>query len=403
MNRLHPSLRWSIAVALVALFIAGARVLWPFLTPLALALLLTYMLVPLVNRIERNTGWPRTGATAFVYVWLLLGLVLIPLLVVPVVVEQVQALEPILTSGIEEIGQTIEARGSWTILGQRLNLFQLYQGVSDQLLALTTSLASVSLEVALGLASTFVSTVVWLLLILVISFYVVRDSPNIASYFWSLIPREHRVETYYLTQRLNRTWNAFLRGQLLLCTAIFVATTVVLLVLGVPQALFLGILAGLMNLIPNLGPVLSAIPAILLALVQGPSHFEMSNLLFALLVAGAYTLIQQLEINILVPRIIGSSVQLHPAMVLLGTIIGFSTIGLLGIFLAAPLLASIRVIGGYAYRKLLDPTFEPPGIVLPPELVAISDPRERPVSPLRTPSESPTLSPWRQWVARVRR
>ncbi|MGH2541284.1 MAG: AI-2E family transporter, partial [Ardenticatenaceae bacterium] len=395
--------RAGIGVALVALLLLALRVLWPFLTPLALALLLTYILIPLVSRVEHNTGWSRTGATAFVYLLLLLVLVLVPVLVVPVIVEQVQALVPTLEQGINALGDSIANLGPRRFLGQVIDPFQLYTDFAGQLVALTTSIASSSFNVVFGVATTFVSTLLWLLFILVISFYIVRDSHNIACYFWSLIPREHRLEVYYLTRRLHATWNAFLRGQLTLSTVIFAATTLALLILGVPQALFLGTLAGILNLMPNIGPILSAIPAVILALVGGSTHLEVSNVLFALIVIGAYTLIQQLESNILVPRIIGGSVHLHPAIVLLGTIIGLSTVGLLGIFLAAPTLASLRVIGGYAYRKLLDPDFEPAGTVLPSEIAAITDPRERPPVAVPSPEDSPPLPPWRQWLERLRR
>ncbi|MDQ4078791.1 MAG: AI-2E family transporter [Chloroflexota bacterium] len=402
-TRWHPSLRLGIGIALVTLFLLGARILWPFLTPLALALLLTYILVPIVDRVQRNTGWSRTAATLFIYLLLLIALALVPALVGPTIVNEVQALVPTLERGIEQLGDLIADLGTPTILGQSLDPYELYQSFAGQLVSLTTSIASSSVNVVFGVATTFLSTVLWLLFILVISFYIVRDSTNIAQYFWSLIPRENRLEVYYLTRRIDRTWNAFLRGQLLLSTVIFGATTFVLTLLGVSQALFLGILAGILNLIPNLGPILSGIPAVTLALVQGSTHFDMSNGLFALVVLAAYVVIQQLESNFLVPRIIGGSVHLHPAVVLLGAIIGLSTVGVLGIFLAAPTLASLRVIGGYAYRKMLSPDFQPTGVVLPPEISAIPDPRERPPTPIPSPTSAPSLPRWQEWLGRFRR
>ncbi|NOZ06087.1 MAG: AI-2E family transporter [Chloroflexi bacterium] len=106
---------------------------------------------------------------------------------------------------------------------------------------------------------------------------------------------------------------------------------------------------------PNLGPIISMIPAILIALFQGSSHLPISNGWFVLIVLGTYTLIQQIENNVLVPRIIGGSVDLHPVVVLVGAVAGASIGGILGIFLAAPTLATVRVLAGYAYGKLLAP------------------------------------------------
>ena len=98
----------------------------------------------------------------------------------------------------------------------------------------------------------------------------------------------------------------------------------------------------------------AAIPAVLIAYFQGSAHLPLSNGWFALLVIGLYVVIQQFENNILVPRIIGRSLNLHPLVVIIGVIGGASLAGIMGIFLAAPILASLRIVGGYVYSKLLD-------------------------------------------------
>jgi predicted PurR-regulated permease PerM len=107
-------------------------------------------------------------------------------------------------------------------------------------------------------------------------------------------------------------------------------------------------------LIPNLGPVLALIPAVIVALVQGSTYLPVSNLTFALIVFGLYGLIQQLEGNLITPRIVGQAIELPPVVVLVGVIIGTSTAGLLGAVLAAPIVATGRVILLYAWNKILD-------------------------------------------------
>lgn len=402
MNHLWPpTLRNWVVIAFVAIFVLGVRILSPFLTPLSLSLLLTYILVPVVNRLEHKTGWPRTLVAIFVYLLLIIIIALIPVLFVPVIVTQVEALVPTLIVGINQLEVIIAEQGELSILNQPLNPDELFSQLSSSLINLSTSLASSSLTIVFGFAATFLSTLIWLLFILFISFYIVRDSPNIYYYFWGLVPHEARHEVYYLVRRIDQTWNAFLRGQLILSGAMFVITTITLSILGVPQALFLGFLAGLLNFIPNIGPVLCSIPAIALALIQGSSHFELSNWVFAIIVAMTYVIIQQLEGNILVPRIIGGSVNLHPAMIIVGAIIGFSLIGILGIFLAAPTLASLRVILGYAYRKLIDPEFKPQQIELPPDILTTTDPRQRSMIPIPSPNDPPIIPKWRQWLRRT--
>jgi len=114
------------------------------------------------------------------------------------------------------------------------------------------------------------------------------------------------------------------------------------------------LLAGVMEFVPNLGPLLAAIPAILLALFRGSSYLPLTNFWFAVLVTGLYLLIQQIENNLLVPRILGHSLKLHPLVVLTGLIVGGSLAGILGMLLAAPVLATLRVIGYYVFCRLYD-------------------------------------------------
>jgi hypothetical protein len=121
-----------------------------------------------------------------------------------------------------------------------------------------------------------------------------------------------------------------------------------------------------LEVIPNLGPVIALIPAVLVALVQGSNFLPVSNLAFALIVVLVYTLIQQIENNFLVPRIMGQSLKLHPLFVLVGVVVGASFAGILGAFLAAPVLASLKVLGIYAHAKIIDqdPLAQPSVIVV---------------------------------------
>ena len=171
-------------------------------------------------------------------------------------------------------------------------------------------------------------------------------------------------------RRINLTWRAFFRGQILLSISVGFVTFVTTALLGLPGALVLGILAGVLEVVPNLGPVLAAIPAVLLALIQGSRFLPLDNWVFALIVAGLYVLIQQVENNLLVPRIMGHSLDLHPMIVLIGVVVGTATAGILGAFLAAPLLASLKVLGMYAHAKLTDQVpFQKPVLPEAPDVV----------------------------------
>ena len=116
----------------------------------------------------------------------------------------------------------------------------------------------------------------------------------------------------------------------------------------------MGVLTGVLAFIPSIGSVIAGVIAALVALAQGSSWIPVSNFVFALIVVGLYILLFQLESLYLLPRIVGRRVQLHPVVVIVGTIAGALVGGVLGIFLAAPVIASARVLLGYTYSKLLD-------------------------------------------------
>jgi len=142
-----------------------------------------------------------------------------------------------------------------------------------------------------------------------------------------------------------------------LCLVMGIVIFVVALIIGLPNAITLAIIAGLMELIPTFGPILAAIPAVLIAAIQSDASWLgrlMSPFWFAILVLAIYGVANQLENYFLVPRIIGHHLKLHPMAVLLGVLGGASVAGILGILLAAPVLASIRLIWMYIYYKLTD-------------------------------------------------
>ena len=110
-----------------------------------------------------------------------------------------------------------------------------------------------------------------------------------------------------------------------------------------------------LNMIPTFGPILAAIPGVLAALLQGSTRWpDLENFWFALIVAGIYIVVVQAQANIIAPKVMGTAVQLRPAIVLIGLLVGFQVGGLLGSLLAVPVIASIRDVGVYVWAKLTD-------------------------------------------------
>jgi predicted PurR-regulated permease PerM len=219
------------------------------------------------------------------------------------------------------------------------------------------TIGSQSLAVFGSIASATLSTFGWTFLVLFLSFYLVKDQDHLFHLLLNLTPESYQTDLIHISHELQLTWDAFLRGQLVLSGVMGLIIFIVALILDLPNALLLALIASLMEFLPTIGPVLAAVPAVLIALFQSHNSWVgnlMSPFWFAVLMAGIYGLIFQLENYYLVPRIMGRRLQLHPLVVIMGALAGASVAGVLGILLAAPTLATARLLFSYVYAKLMD-------------------------------------------------
>jgi HAD superfamily hydrolase (TIGR01509 family) len=358
------SRRWSPLtkqIVVVGGLVAAVWLVFRFssiLSPLIISLMLAYILTPMVNWIHHRIRIPRWIILLCVYLLLLVALTLTPALVIPGLIDQFTDLQldlqSVTRSTIEWLTQPIR------IFDYTIEIPNYYDQITKTLEGLVSPFASGAVSVVVGVAS----SLAWLIFILVVSFYLVKDSARIDRYMKGLIPLDYRVEILELVTQVNMIWHAFFRGQIILGLIMGITVAVVVSALGLSNGLMLGLLAGVLEIVPTIGPTIAAVPAIFLALFQGSSYIPVSNLWFAVIVAGVYAIIHQIENNYLVPRIIGRSVKLHPAVIIVGALIGATVGGILGILLAAPVIGTLRVVIKYAYRKTLD--LEPFGDVLTP-------------------------------------
>ncbi len=348
--------RWVV----VGLIIAGAilfSMVRKILFPVILALLLAYLLNPLVERLMK-IRLSRALATILTYFILLIALAGGTSILVPMVVQQVSSINLDFVAIYESVRQIVADYQTITILDFSIELSAILQSLEDRLIELATGFASRSaeelVEISFGVASGFVSTFVWLIFILVVSFWLIKDADKMMGSLAGLIPLDYRDDVEGLGYSVGDVWNSFFRGLLLLSLIVGVITGVTMWLAGVKNALLLGMLAGVLEVVPTFGPVIAAIPGVAVAFFQGSTHLPVANGWFALLVLGLYVMIQQAENNLLAPRIIGASVKLHPLVVLVGAIGGYSIGGILGAFLAAPVIGTSRILGEYIYKKLVE-------------------------------------------------
>jgi predicted PurR-regulated permease PerM len=337
-----PTRRWSSTTKIIViLFVVILLVLivYRFLDPIV-----TF----LTNRLRLSRGL-AAGLVILVLIIAMMGVVATPVAAVPSIQAAVESMQEEATSVVNEIDSFLR-QPPIEILGYTIDLSELYDELSALLRSFISSVAQGTLNVVLNIASGFL----WLIFILMITFYLLKDADRIVTQMDKLPPQDYREDFSRLRLEITEVWQAFLRGQLLLGIVIAIVVTVGCMALGVRYAPVLGLLAGLLEVIPSIGPTIAAVPAILLALFQENTFLGMSNFWYAALVAGMYILIQQLENNFLVPRIMGRSLNLHPVLVLVGVVVGGSLGGVLGILLAAPTLATMKVIGRYVFYRVYD-------------------------------------------------
>ncbi len=354
--------KWT--VSLVLLFLGG-YLFYRFrelLPPLILAALLAYVLSWPVDVLSKRFRLSRGVATALVYLLLLAALVALALVGVPALVSQVQSLNVDLQA---LIGRAEEALGrNFIILGQRVDGRLVLEQVRGMVQRGVEALVSGTLSMVVNV----VSSVALGVFVVVISFYLVKDGPMIREYLASLPPPGYREDFLRLRDEVGTIWGAFFRGQMTLAAVVGGLFIVLGLVIGLPAAIPMGVLAGLLEFLPSLGHGIWLTLASILAFFFGSTWLPLPHWAFVVLIVSIHVIFQQFDINYLIPRIVGRRVHLHPLVVILGLLAGAILGGVLGLLLAAPTIASLRVLGRYVYARLfdLDPFPSPVAEPLPP-------------------------------------
>jgi len=346
--------RWStgtkrivVLSAAVLLFLALNR-LRALLAPLIVAMILAYILNPIVEGLRRLLRIPRTAAAILIYLGLLALIAVGPALLIPPFIAAVQGFAGDFPNLVARFGERLEQP---LVVGEfQLDLTTGYQQIQGSL----EGLVSTAAQQTVSIVSNVASALLWSIFVLVASFYMVKDAPHLTRWAEEVVPPEVRADYRRLMEQIAATWNAFLRGQLILCVTMGLVVGITMSIIGLPKAWLIGLLFGALEFIPNLGPLIASVPAVLLALFEGSTWLPLSNLWFTVLVIGVNVAIQQLENTILVPRIIGSSLNLHPLVVLIAVLAGSQVAGILGILLAAPIVATLRILVEYVYYRLLD-------------------------------------------------
>ena len=353
-------------VLLVAAMIVLIGILWAargVLGPYLAGLLIAYLLSPMVGFFERaicklgqheRTRFfrrlARPVAVGLTYLIVIAALVGFFAVGVPMLVQQGRALweerEVVWEYLTDFFNDLVE---QYRLLDPRIQT-----RIEDTLANFTTKIGDVMQQAVEGTAVAISYTISLVLAIVVIPFwmfYLLRDSHHLSLRVVEFLPPSLRPDILALVRIFDAAMGAYLRGRLFLGMVIGVVSSIFFTVMGVRFALFLGLIAGIFEMIPSIGPTLGAIPAILVALAQDPT--------LALWVALFAFVVQQVENLFLTPQVLGESVKLHSVVIMVVLIIGSEIAGIVGLFLAPVVTAILRDVFLYVYYRISEEPLAP--------------------------------------------
>ncbi len=350
LTRIVVTIWGSIGALLLAAFVVWVgtevRIIW---LPLVFATGIVVVLNPLVSRLQRLRA-PRLIGTVVAYLLLVVVLVAFGSALSVPVVQQAEDL----ANRLPELYQTVYAQVESVSdsLGLAIRLPETTEQISEWLSDRENlgALGGLADNLGAGLGDTFwrllggvAEAVAVMVLAPVLAFYVLTDLPRLRSLLLSLTPHRHKEEVIYLLSAITSTISRFARGQLLVATVVAVLGSLVMWGLDLPFWLIVGVLSGVLNLIPFAGPVAGAALAFLVSLLVGK---PLTGLVAILL----FTAIQQFDNHVLTPLVQKSRVKLSAFTIVVSLVIGASVGGFLGILIAVPVVGLFRLLAGHFWR-----------------------------------------------------
>jgi predicted PurR-regulated permease PerM len=326
----------ALLVAVVVLYF-----LRDFLGAFVLGAAISFLIQPAVTRLV-SAGVPRVVAISLLFVVIIVILAGVVLLIVPLGIKEVAQLQRQVPSLAAAAQQQINMlQGSPMLIG----------GFTIDLKGITDTINSHLKDYLLGQAGnavtiglTALTTLLQVVLMFIVAFLLALDAPALRRSLRRLVPNDYRTDFDQIWRKLRVMLYAYVRGQLIVAALIGFFSGVACFALGLADPVALGLIAGVTALIPYLGPFIGAIPAVLVGLAASPSK--------ALLVALVYFLISNVILNFVYPKVMGDAVRLPPVLIIVAFIAGFSWAGILGMFVAVPIAATLRILFDHIYPRL---------------------------------------------------
>ncbi len=352
------SLKMVVGLVITGLVLALLINFRSIIGPLILAFIIIYLLHPLAAFLNTHSRLSWRASVNVIYFSLLIIVITLITMAGLAVLQQIESLIKTIESFVVNLPTLLQSlSGKIILIGPfRLDLTQFTDlgVVGTQVLNTLQLVISRAGTLAGSFATATVTTIAEFFFVMIISYFVLLDTgkvPNVLDYI--NIPG-YSADIQKMTAALGRIWNAFLRGQLTIVIMVILTYMVLLSVLGIRYAVALAILAGIARFVPYIGAYVTYVILALVTYFQGGNYFNLVPIYYSLIAIGLCVVVDQVYDNLVSPRIMGRSLGVHPAAVLVVAIIAANLIGLVGLILAAPVLASVTLVMRYIVRKILD-------------------------------------------------
>jgi predicted PurR-regulated permease PerM len=352
-----PTTKLIVGLTVMGIVVALMIQFRTIIGPLILAFVVAYLLSPVAFWLSEKTRLSWRAAVNLIYLFLLILIAGLSTVAGLAIFQQLQSLINFVEVFVKDLPNIVADVSSrvYTFGPFQFDFkqFDLPSLTSQLLGAVQPMVGRVG-----GLLSTFAasaaSTIGWGLFILLISYFLLSEASQVSNALVSFDIPGYNADFRRLGQELRRTWNSFLRGQLIIFILIVMIYSALMSILGVRYALAIALMAGLGKFVPYIGPAITWLVLAAVSFFQGSNYFGLQPVQFALLAVILALVLDQVLDNLVTPRVMGQALGVHPAAVLVAAIIAANLIGLVGLVLAAPVVATLKLGLVYLLRKMFD-------------------------------------------------
>lgn len=359
----NSSPKWNnmtkLVVSLVLLVITGALVVkFKYLIgPVLLAVIISYLFYPLAVKITAKIHIPWKITVTFLYLFLLIAVIGLltwgGISLANGFQSFINFLQDFLTNlpnWLENLSKQSILIGPFSLDLSFLDISNIWTEVQKQLQPILTKSANVVAGVASGAAS----VVTWAFFTFLVSYFITAETAGTQRKLINLKVPVYQEDLNKISHQFSQIWRSFLRGQLIVLAVAITWYTILLGGLGINYFFWMALLAGLARFVPYIGPFILYLIYFLVAIFQNGNVFGVTPFAFALIVIGCSIFSDMIIDNFVSPRVMSNALKVHPAAVLVTVLISASLFGFIGMLLAAPVLASVKLFVNYAIRKLMD-------------------------------------------------